>query len=199
MHRLIPYLVLSLTVVSLAALAPLPARASDTPEPLFPKVALETTHGEIVLALDGRRAPLTVKNFLRYVQDGHYDGTVFHRVIEGFVVQGGGYTGEYEEKPTREPIPNESGNGLSNRRGTIAMARQDQPHTATSQFYFNLADNSKLDPQSSRWGYTVFGEVTEGMDVVDEIAALPTGPAGPFASDVPQSGAMVLEARLIED
>ena len=164
---------------------------------MFPKIALETTKGTIVVELDGNRAPITVANFVTYVRDGHYDGTIFHRVIAGFVAQAGGYDREYAERPTRSPIPNESGNGLSNAEGTIAMARQNPPHTATSQFYFNLADNDALDPNSRRWGYTVFGQVVEGMDVLAAIAAVPTGPAGPFSSDVPQAPIVIERARLV--
>ena len=116
------------------------------------------------------RAPLTAENFLRYVRDGSYDGTVFHRVIANFVVQGGGYDDRLAERQARAPIPNESGNGLSNRRGTLGLAREDCPHSGSSQFYINLMDNAGLDPLPSRWGYAVFGRVVEGMDVVDRIA-----------------------------
>jgi cyclophilin family peptidyl-prolyl cis-trans isomerase len=150
-----------------------------------PRVRLETTAGAIVLELDVERAPLTVDNFLRYVRAGFYDGTVFHRVITNFVVQGGGYGADYQAKSPRPPIPNESGNGLSNRRGTVGLARMQPPHSGDSQFYINLADNLGLDPLPSRWGYTVFGRVVEGMDVVDSISHVATGPVGPFPSDVP--------------
>lgn len=136
-------------------------------EPL--RVRIETSAGAIVVKLEPDRAPLSVRNFLQYAKDGFYDGTIFHRVVNGFVIQGGGFTKEMALKPTRPPIPNESGNGLSNRRGTLAMARTGDPHTADSQFYINLADNVALDPKPTRWGYTVFGEVVEGMDVVDDI------------------------------
>jgi cyclophilin family peptidyl-prolyl cis-trans isomerase len=141
--------------------------------------------GNIVVALDTARAPLTVANFLEYVRAGHYDGTIFHRVINNFVAQGGGYDEKFVEKPTRPGVPNESGNGMSNRRSTIGMARTGEPHSANAQFYFNLADNPMLDPQPSRWGYTVFGQVVEGMEIVDAIGAVATGEVGPFDRDAP--------------
>ncbi len=153
--------------------------------PANPEVRLETTEGTMLLQLDGRRAPLTVKNFLALVEAGHYDGTVFHRVIPEFMIQGGGYTPGLELKEVEDTVPNESGNGLRNLRGTIAMARTGDPHSAKAQFYINVVDNSALNPQPDRWGYAVFGYVLEGMDVADAIAALPTGPGGDFAQDVP--------------
>ena len=131
--------------------------------------------GSFVIELDTERAPLTVANFLEYVRAGHYNGTIFHRVINNFVAQGGGYDEKYVEKPTRAGIPNESGNGLSNRRGTVGLARTGEPHSGNAQFYINLADNPALDPQASRWGYAVFGRVVEGMNVVDDIGAVATG------------------------
>jgi cyclophilin family peptidyl-prolyl cis-trans isomerase len=188
----------SLALLVLSAVLAGAALAEGEPIPLFPKIALETNKGTIVVELDGNRAPITVANFVTYVRDGHYDGTIFHRVIPGFVAQGGGYGPDYAERPTRDPIPNESGNGLSNAEGTIAMARQNPPHTATSQFFINLADNEALDPNPRRWGYTVFGQVVEGMDVLAAIAAVPTGAAGPFSSDVPQAPIILEKARLID-
>lgn len=155
-------------VASLAALA----LASGLAAPALAEtnlVRIETSAGDFVARLDPERAPLTVRNFLQYVNDGFYSGTVFHRVVNGFVIQGGGYTPDLALKPPRPVIPNESGNGLANRRGTIAMARGGEPHSADSQFYINLADNFVLDPKPTRWGYVVFGEVVEGMAVVDEI------------------------------
>jgi cyclophilin family peptidyl-prolyl cis-trans isomerase len=133
------------------------------------RVRIETGAGNIVVQLDPERAPLSVRNFLQYAREGFYDGTIFHRVVSGFVIQGGGYDEKLNLKPVRPGIPNESGNGLSNRRGTIAMARTGDPHSADAQFYINLADNLALDPKPTRWGYTVFGEVVEGMEVVDDI------------------------------
>lgn len=146
------------------ALAAAPASAADPTQ-----VRVETSAGNFVVQLDPARAPLSVANFLAYMEAGHYTGLTFHRVVDGFVVQGGGYTPDMELRPVRAPIPNEAGNGLSNRRGTVAMARTSDPHSADSQFYVNLADNLDLDPKPTRWGYAVFGMVVEGMEVVDEI------------------------------
>ena len=162
--------------ISLAAILLTPfANAVDIqPNTLYPQVEFDTSMGTIVVELDRTRAPLTVDNFLTYVVKGHYDNTLFHRVIADFVVQGGGLDLIKEERPTSEPIVNESGNGLSNLTGTIAMARENEPHSATSQFYFNVVDNEKLDPSSRRWGYAVFGEVTSGMEVLAAMALVPT-------------------------
>jgi cyclophilin family peptidyl-prolyl cis-trans isomerase len=178
-------IVLAVSAAAASAGAP-PAPVSLTPPPVKPVVEFVTTEGKFVVQLDPQRAPLTVKNFLAYVHSGFYNGTIFHRVVPGFVIQGGGFTTNYKEKKTRKPIPNESGNGLSNVRGTIAMARETAPHSATSQFYINLADNKKLDPQPNRWGYAVFGKVIRGMKVIDDIASIPTGPGGPLKHEVPQ-------------
>jgi cyclophilin family peptidyl-prolyl cis-trans isomerase len=150
-----------------------------------PRVRFVTNLGEFVVELDRLRAPLTVENFLAYVSEGHYPGTVFHRVVTGFIAQGGGYTEELQLKPTERTVVNESGNGLSNLRGTIAMARSNDPHTADSQFYVNLADNLDLNPRPTRWGYTVFGTVVEGMEVVDQIGHTATGAGGDFDRNVP--------------
>ncbi len=182
-------------VVSLALLtAPAAALADDEAVPPHPQIVLETNEGNILLELDGRRAPLTVRNFLGLVEDGYYDGTIFHRVIPDFMVQGGGYTRDLELKEPEGSVPNESGNGLTNLRGTVAMARQSEPHTAMAQFYINVADNKGLNPRPDRWGYAVFGYVIEGMDVVDKIAATPTGPAGGFPSDVPVAAIIINKA-----
>ena len=145
--------------------------------PASPRVALETSKGRIVLELDAARAPKTVENFLAYVRAGHYDGTIFHRVIDGFMVQGGGFTAEMQQKPTRPPVPNEADNGLKNLRGTVAMARTNDPHSASAQFFVNHVDNSFLDHTAKDlrgWGYAVFGKVVEGMEVVDAIAKVAT-------------------------
>ena len=181
----------------LAACSRMPVRPQAPPGP-HPQVALETNFGTFIVQLDRRRAPLTVANFLHYVDTGFYNDTIFHRVIPGFVIQDGGFSSDYVEKKTAAPIPNESGNGLSNMRGTIAMARDDYPHSATAQFYINLADNHKLDPQPGRWGYAVFGEVIRGMDVVDKIAAVPTGKAGPFARDAPLTPVIITRAFVLK-
>ncbi|MBM7071327.1 peptidyl-prolyl cis-trans isomerase [Shewanella sp. 202IG2-18] len=141
---------------------------------LYPKVELDTSMGKIVVELDRTRAPITVDNFLTYVVKGEYDNTTFHRIIPEFVVQGGGLDPDLKEKKEMDPIVNESGNGLSNSLGTIAMARENSPHTATRQFYFNVADNERLDPSPRRWGYAVFGEVTEGLEILQKMALVKT-------------------------
>jgi cyclophilin family peptidyl-prolyl cis-trans isomerase len=161
-------------------------------------VVIETSMGEFTIALDSERAPATVANFLRYVDDGHYANTLFHRVIDNFMVQGGGYDVEHQKKPTREPIANEADNGLHNVRGTVAMARTSEPHSATAQFFVNVADNVFLNHRGKTprdWGYTVFGKVTAGMDVVDRIKALPTGAQGPFQKDAPLEPVVIRAAR----
>lgn len=161
--------------------------ADDVPP--HPYVKIETSEGNIILELDGRQAPLTVGHFLKLVDSGFYEGLIFHRVIPGFMAQGGGYTPGLKLKEDDKSIPNESGNGLTNARGTIAMARTSDPHSANSQFFINVGNNSRLDPNKSlvggTWGYTVFGVVIEGMDVVDRIASVETGPQGVFREDVP--------------
>ncbi|HEX6928455.1 MAG TPA: peptidylprolyl isomerase [Gammaproteobacteria bacterium] len=193
MKKLFAILLLAcLPAAVLAAGAP----AGTTHEPVF--VKLETSDGDVFLQLDAERAPKSVANFVQYVKDGHYDGTVFHRVIAGFMAQGGGYTTDFTEKETRAPIENESKNGLSNRRGTISMARTNDPHSATAQWFINLVDNPRLDGSEHRWGYAVFGEVVRGMEVLDGIAVIPTGPAGPFRSDVPFRPVVIKHAAVIE-
>ena len=146
------------------------------------------------------RAPLTVENFLNYVRAGHYTNTLFHRVISGFVIQGGGVGLDYKAKPTQKPIPNESGNGLKNLRGTVGLARASGPHTGDCQFYVNVADNdSALDPLPTRWGYAVFGRVVEGMEVVDRISVSPTGPMPPFKEDAPLQAVVIQKVELLAD
>ncbi|HEU4602637.1 MAG TPA: peptidylprolyl isomerase [Steroidobacteraceae bacterium] len=156
-----------------------------------PRVRVQTNLGAFVIELDPERAPLSVSNFLDYVRSGHYEGTIFHRVIANFVAQGGGYDEKFVEKPTHAAVPNESGNGLSNVRGTVGMARTAEPHSGTSQFYINLADNLSLDPKPSRWGYAVFGRIVEGMNVVDQIGAVATGQVGPFERDAPMKNVVI--------
>lgn len=171
---------LSLLLLSIAAT---PVQAADfvcapddvLPDNAFPVVRLETSMGMVEVELNRMRAPATVNNFLRYVVDGAYDGTIFHRVMKDFVVQGGGYDAKWQEVATHAAVMNESGNGLRNISGTIAMARFDDPHSATSQFYFNMSENDSLDPGSRNWGYTVFGDVISGMEVLQAIAAVETG------------------------
>ena len=174
------------------------APASQAPASLAPRVKFETSAGNFVVELDAVRAPLTAENFLRYVRDGGYDGTVFHRVIANFVVQGGGYDDRLAARAPRAPIPNESGNGLSNRRGTLGLAREDSPHSGSSQFYINLVDNAALDPLPSRWGYAVFGRVVEGMDVVDSIGYMRTETVPSFGADVPVERPVLKRAYVIE-
>jgi len=161
-----------------------------------PRVRLETTMGNIVLALDAQHAPQTVENFLAYVNSGFYDGTIFHRVIGNFMIQGGGYTADMSRKQTRPPVKNEADNGLKNSRGSIAMARTRDPHSASAQFFINVEDNAALDytaPNDRGWGYAVFGHVIEGMDVVDEIRAQATGVKAGFR-DVPKKTITITHA-----
>lgn len=183
---------LSVTKICLAALA-LAATAAVHAQ----KVRLATSAGEIVIALDRERAPKTVDNFVQYLKAGHYDGTVFHRVIANFMIQGGGMTPDLKEKPTRAPIPLESRNGLANERGTVAMARTADPDSATSQFFINLKRNTFLDAGASAGGagYAVFGKVVSGMDTVDRIAAVATGARGPY-QDVPLQPVIIQKATL---
>ena len=161
-------------------------------------VVVETDLGTIEIALDEERAPKSVANFLRYVDEKHYDGTIFHRVIPGFMAQGGGYDASYEKKSVHEPVENEADKTRKNTRGTVAMARTSEPNSATAQFFVNVADNAFLDhtaKSSSGWGYTVFGEVTSGMDVADKMVAVATGAQGPFAKDAPQKPITIKSAR----
>ena len=165
-----------------------------------PKVRMQTNMGVFVLELNQEKAPATVENFLQYVNDGFYNGTVFHRVIDGFMIQGGGFTENLEKKDTRPPIRNEANNGLKNERGTIAMARTNDPHSATAQFFINVVNNDFLDYRSSDmrgWGYAVFGKVIEGMDVIDKIKAVPTGASGPFNRDVPKTPVIIESVTLV--
>lgn len=164
----------------------------------FPRVRFETTAGNFVVELDRGRAPLTVENFLQYAEEGFYDGTIFHRVVNAFVIQGGGFTADLKPKETYPPIPNESGNGLNNERLTIAMARTNEPHSADSQFYINLADNAALDSKPTRWGYTVFGRVVEGSDVVDDIGHRATTSQGQHAN-LPTVTVTIEKVSLITD
>jgi peptidyl-prolyl cis-trans isomerase B (cyclophilin B) len=165
-----------------------------------PRVLLATSHGDITLELDAAKAPVSTKNFLAYVASGHFDGTIFHRVIPGFMIQGGGFAADMSQKPTKAPIANEADNGLKNERGTIAMARTSAPQSATAQFFINLENNRFLNhtsPTEQGWGYAVFGRVVEGMDVVDSIAKVATGMNGPH-SDVPREPVVITQATLLE-
>jgi len=182
----------------LASQALVPARAEDAP-----KVKFATTAGDFVVEVYPDKAPKTVANFLQYVKDKHYDGTIFHRVINNFMIQGGGYDAKYAEKPTRAPVVHEGREALArggprNVVGTLAMARTNDPNSATAQFFINVRDNAFLDPSAQSYGYTVFGKVVSGMDVIDKIKATPTGPGGPFPSDVPRTPVLINSATLVK-
>nr|WP_235835273.1 peptidylprolyl isomerase [Albitalea terrae] len=170
-----------------------------TPLALAQKVKLDTSLGDIVIELDAAKAPKSVDNFVKYVKAGHYNGTVFHRVISNFMIQGGGMTPDLKEKPTRAPIPLEARNGLNNERGTVAMARTNDPNSATSQFFINVKDNDFLNAANSRDGngYAVFGKVVSGMDVVDKIRNVQTTNVGPY-SDVPATPVIIKKATVQE-
>ena len=189
-----------LSLFLLALLLSVTARAADAKKSADPMVKLETNMGDIVLKLDARKAPNTVANFIQYVKSGHYDGTVFHRVIKGFMIQGGGMTPEMKEKTTQAPIRNEANNGLRNKKYTIAMARTNQPHSASAQFFINTKDNDFLDFKSETpegWGYAVFGKVISGFDTVDKIESVLTGRRG-MHDDVPQSPVVIKKAVIVE-
>lgn len=193
---------IALPIIALLCFAQLALAQAPAPAPAAgPRVKLHTTLGDITVELDADKAPKTVANFLHYVKDGFYSGTIFHRVIAGFMAQGGGFTKDLKEKPTRPAIPNEAKHGLSNAKYTIAMARTRDPDSATSQFYINLADNPNLDyagDAPAARGYCVFGKVIEGQDVVDKIGAAATGPSGRFASDVPTTPIAIDKAELLK-
>lgn len=164
------------------------------------KVKLSTNHGDIVLQLNAEKAPQTVENFVQYVKDGHFDGTVFHRVIKGFMIQGGGFEAGMKQKPTRSPIQNEADNGLKNTKYSIAMARTMEPHSASAQFFINASDNDFLNHSGKNvqgWGYAVFGEVTEGREVVDAIEKVATGSKAGH-QDVPKDDVVIEKAEIIE-
>ena len=175
-----------LFILSAAAVVPAGALAAD------PQVDVKTNLGTLRIELYPAKAPKTVENFLQYVRDGHYSGTVFHRVIDGFMIQGGGFDQAYKQKATRDQIQNEAKNGLKNDLGTIAMARTSAPHSASAQFFINVKNNDFLNaPGQDGWGYAVFGKVVSGLDVVMKIAKSPTGPGGPFGSDVPRQPVVI--------
>jgi cyclophilin family peptidyl-prolyl cis-trans isomerase len=186
----------ALAVLFLAALAP---RAEAQ------TVRVTTDMGAFVIELQPERAPLTVANFLKYVNEGFYTNTLFHRVVSSFVIQGGGYSAaecktnpECKPKPTHEPLFNESGNGLQNKRGTVGMARSVPPHSGNAQFFVNIADNPELDPLPTRWGYAVFGRVTEGMDVIDKMGVVATGAMGPFKSEAPLQPIVIEKIEVVK-
>ncbi len=164
------------------------------------RVLVRTSQGDFTLGLDREQAPVTVANFLGYVDDGFYDGTIFHRVIDGFMIQGGGFTEDFERKPTKKPIKNEADNGLKNLRGTIAMARTSDPNSATAQFFINVVDNASLDhraPTPRGWGYAVFGQVVEGMETVDQIRVAKTDRRGRYR-DVPVEAIVIKSMERVE-
>jgi len=178
--------------ITAAALLPMAAQAQGA----APRVKLSTSQGDIVVELYPDKAPKTVENFLQYVRDQHYDGTVFHRVISNFMIQGGGFTADLQQKPTRAPVALEATNGLKNDRGAIAMARTSNPNSATSQFFINTVNNANLNaPMPDGYGYTVFGKVVAGLDVVDKIRAVPVGDRG-MHQNVPQTPITILKATL---
>ena len=197
--RLISHLILALALGG-PHLAVAQEAAAEAPAERF--VRLSTSQGDIYLELFPDKAPRSVENFLAYVKNDFYDGTIFHRVISNFMIQGGGFTTNLQRKPTRDPIVNEADNLLANERGTIAMARTADPHSGTSQFFINVVDNPALNhtgkTHSRAWGYAVFGRVVQGMDVVDAIRNIPTGPAGPFRSDVPTEAVVIQDAEVVE-
>lgn len=185
------------TVLCIAATCLLGFNLSAQAQSTAPKVLVTTSLGQFTLELNAERAPKTVANFLKYVEDGHYEGTIFHRVIKDFMIQGGGMTADMGEKPTRPSIPNEASNGLKNDRGTIAMARTSAPHSATSQFFINTVDNGFLNyPGQDGWGYCVFGKVTEGMNVVDKIRLVSTRTVGPH-QNVPTTAVVIQSMKVL--
>jgi len=189
----------SLLAISTATALPGGALAAD------PQIEIKTSVGTLRVVLYPEKAPKTVANFLQYVKDGHYNGTIFHRVIDGFMIQGGGFDAKYQQKPTRAPIPNEARGGveagLKNEVGTLAMARTSNPDSATAQFFINVADNGFLnwgDPRGDGHGYAVFGKVVSGIDVVKKIAQAPTGAGGPFPRDVPKTQVVIESMRVVD-
>ncbi len=197
------------TLIALLMLATLPLAAQETDESATgqtdttenPTVILHTNFGAITVELFEQQAPESTANFLQYARDGHYDGTIFHRVISNFMIQGGGFDTEFHQKPTREPIENEADNGLENKRGTLAMARTGDPHSATAQFFINVVDNDFLDHRGKMsgqtWGYAVFGRVTDGMDVVDKIRSVETTSKN-MHRDVPAEPVIIERVELSE-
>ena len=187
-----PLVILSATAASSGAMAA---------DPQVPQVDMKTNVGTIRLELYPAKAPKTVENFLQYAKDGHFNGTIFHRVIDNFMIQGGGFDKSYKQKPTRDSIQNEAKNGLKNDLGTVAMARTSAPHSASSQFFINGKNNDFLNSANAQdgWGYTVFGKVVSGMDVVTKISKTPTGSGGPFPTDVPREMVVIESVTLVAD
>jgi len=189
-------------VVSLFLIIPFTQPSAEPMDNPHPQISMKTNYGEIVLELDREKAPLSVDNFIKYVDNGLFNGTIFHRVIKNFMIQGGGFSADFIKKTTFPPVKNEADNGLKNNRGTIAMARTSEPHSATSQFFINVVDNDFLNfssPTMQGWGYAVFGKVVKGMDVVDKIRDIPTGRGGPFPRDVPAKTALIETVTVIDN
>ncbi len=202
--RLLTGLFISLFLMAFAD-ASLAAKAHKAPKKMTEhsiQVKFETTQGNFIVQLDKAKAPASVANFLTYVKEGFYDGTIFHRIIPGFMAQGGGFTTDFKQKPVHAPIKNEADNGLQNKRGSIAMARTSDPNSATAQFFINFIDNTFLNhtsPTPKGWGYTVLGEVVEGMDVVDGFGKIPTSSGGPFPTDVPKTPIVINKATVVSE
>lgn len=198
MKQALPYLAAFATLLVASNTFAQDQAAAKAPESKAVKVTMETTKGNIELELDAAKAPISVANFVNYAKKGHYNGLIFHRVIPGFMIQGGGFTPDMAQKPTEAPIKNESQNGLKNVRGSIAMARTSVPDSATSQFYINVKDNNNLDyPSFDGYGYAVFGKVTKGLEVVDAIVAVPTERRGQHA-DVPSDPIIIKSVKVTE-
>ncbi len=198
--KLVHFRILAPAVISVAAMFFI---ATDTLAQETPRVKFATTAGDFVVEVYPDKAPKTVENFLQYVKDKHYDGTLFHRVIPNFMIQGGGFDAKFIQKPTRAPVVHEgrealAKGGLKNVVGTLAMARTNDPQSATAQFFINVKDNAFLDPTAQSFGYTVFGKVVSGMDVIEKIKVTPTGAAGPFPSDVPKTPILINSATLVK-
>jgi len=191
MSKTLPWRLARLTA-ALVLVCTTVAHAADEP-----RVRVTTSLGSFVIELDPERAPLTVENFLRYVREGHYTNTLFHRVVANFVIQGGGVTTDYQPKPAHDPIPHECGNGLQNLRGAVGLARAASPHSGDAQFFVNVGNNADLDPLPTRWGYAVFGKVVEGMDVVDRISVQPTGAVATLKSDAPLKPVIIQSVTLL--
>jgi len=189
----------ALLVSSAAPAADQPSAPPAPPAQAAQQVRVSTNMGDFVIELMPDRAPLTVANFVRYVKEGYYSGTLIHRVVANFVIQGGGHSAtDLKLKAVHDPVNNESGNGLQNKRGTVGLARGESPHSGNAQFYVNLVDNPDLDPLPTRWGYAVFGKIVQGMDVVDRIGVTPTGASGPFKSDTPLKPVIINKVELLD-
>jgi cyclophilin family peptidyl-prolyl cis-trans isomerase len=197
-RRLVSGLAIALLAVTLGGTLASRALAATATPAEHPQIRVTTSMGEFVMELYPDRAPVTVSEFLKYVKEGQYTQTLMHRVVPGFLVQGGGYSAVDESlKPVHGPVANESGNGLQNKRGWVGLARTESPHSGNCQFFVNLADNSELDPLPVRWGYAVFGQVIEGMDVIERMGTVPTGAAGRFKADAPLTPVVIRKMEIV--